>query len=185
VRGLTLKNVVAMIRWLEIPQDKKNSVSWEDLMCKGAHPLVPDWYYHESGFMNGSPTHPDVKATAIGSSAIMEVLKSGFHPEGVKRWKADRKIGGTQRVEQLPDSHSRRAEMRGQSGQRVSSDRHHGQQRSSDNRRQEMRNRIQPRSVVQQRNEQTGLGLPTAVVEKLSQVETPKKVDPQSVKTAA
>lgn len=86
--SLNIANVVRMIRWLALPLDKKN-ISWDGLNQSCNHPEVPGWYYQKEAeaLFHGSFTHA-CEATPIHISSLTEVMQFGFHPEGVKIWKA-------------------------------------------------------------------------------------------------
>jgi len=92
-QGLSLTNVVRMIRWLSLPADKKAEADWGKLGQAGDHPDVPGIHYHKvaEAVYNGSLTHP-AQASPISTQALIEAIKYGFDPHYVKMWCNDRKI---------------------------------------------------------------------------------------------
>ncbi len=102
--GLSLKSVTRMIRWLELPNEEKDT-DWYELGMIGNHPLVPKWYYFEMGqkLFCGSFTHVE-EGTSIHFDALVDVMRHGFHPQGVRIWKNARNIKS---VPRLPERASR------------------------------------------------------------------------------
>lgn len=87
IDGLNFDNVVRMIRWLELSAKMKNTVDWNGLGREGKHQDIDQWYYFRRGGMifNGSETHR-VQPTKISTQALIEVLKYGLTPGGVRAW---------------------------------------------------------------------------------------------------
>ncbi len=92
-QGLSLANLVRMIRWLSLPADQKAKADWQALGCAGDHPDVEGIHYHKvaEAVYNGSLTHP-AKASTIAMQALIEAIKYAFDPGYVKMWCNDRCI---------------------------------------------------------------------------------------------
>lgn len=99
--GLTLDSLTAMIRWLEAPQDARQTLEWNDLMKDGIHEAAPNWYYERKRgqLFNGSLTHPGMKPTSIGAQGIVDAMNHAFHPKRIARWQSDRKITSKEQKE--------------------------------------------------------------------------------------
>lgn len=91
---VSLRHTVAMLRWLDLPLSKKDSVSWEDLMVSGEHPLVPKWHFFEQAgqVFNGTQTHRGVSASEICLEALKETISCAFHARLIARWRNKRYI---------------------------------------------------------------------------------------------
>lgn len=107
-KGIKLKVVVAMIRWLELPNDKKTDFL-DELMDGGTTEGVPHWYYFVDAEMllNGSLTHTGVRPTEIALQSIIDILRSAFHPREIGKWKALRKMGRSQSRVRCPERPAR------------------------------------------------------------------------------
>ncbi len=104
IPGLSLKNAIRMIRWLEVPLDKKKKFTWEELGCEGTHPEIPEWYYFKSAetAFNSSETH-DAPPTKICPQGLIEVLENAFDDELVEKWCRYRGIDIPQNDESLDE----------------------------------------------------------------------------------
>lgn len=94
IRDLNFRPLVAMLRWLELPNDKKNDVDWSSLEKGGKINNLDIWYFMEKGpfILNGSESHPYVPASRITTDVIMDVLRNAFHPLMVNKWKQKKGI---------------------------------------------------------------------------------------------
>ena len=92
IRGLSLANVVKMIRWLELPMEAKRRARWSELSMPGTYPGVEHWYFFQKGQMlfNGSLTKV-APPTKISLQAIVEILQHAFHEGGVDLWCSTRR----------------------------------------------------------------------------------------------
>ncbi|MDE1966839.1 MAG: hypothetical protein KGI45_02075 [Patescibacteria group bacterium] len=89
--GLSLANPVKMIRWMELPFELRDKVSWQELSMPGTIRGVEHWYYFRKGqmFFNGSLTkkaRPALGPGRMSLQAIVEVCQHAFHPDGVRLW---------------------------------------------------------------------------------------------------
>jgi len=109
-QGLHIDDLVAMIRWTELPKDQLDrplvggamgipadlepAKLWDWLKSDGALEQVPHWYYARGAghFMNGSLTHPNEPATEIASQFFIDMTHCAFVPEKVREWKRRRGI---------------------------------------------------------------------------------------------
>lgn len=136
-RVATLSYLVRMIRYLEMTPEERRQRSWHSLGADGQMEDVPNWYYFQRAemFLNGSMSHPNVKATKLPLGIIVEAVLSAFHPRLTSRWRAKyenydnetelvrreierkRREGGSRRQDRLqrPESHetTRRYQRRG------------------------------------------------------------------------
>ena len=92
-RGFNIVNLVRMIRWLELPVEKKKAANWEELGMAGDHPDVPNIHYHKiaEAVYCGTLTHP-AKPSLISTEALIGAIKYAFDPFYVKKWCNDRGI---------------------------------------------------------------------------------------------
>ena len=110
INGLSITTLRGMIRWLELPENKKSKVSFDSLVkVNGFHPDVPEWYANEFMIANGTKTHKAKRKTGVMDAAIREAVMSAFHPALIARWKGQRGLlpqpqkssgGGQRRPEQ-------------------------------------------------------------------------------------
>jgi hypothetical protein len=93
IDGLNLANAARMIRFLELPKEKKATTDWRGLGCEGRHPDVGNWHYFKKGEMifNGNDTHK-LPPTEISNQALVEILKYAFHPRYLSKWCSQRGI---------------------------------------------------------------------------------------------
>jgi hypothetical protein len=107
IEGLNLANAARMIRFLELPKEKKGPADWRDLGCEGRHADVGNWHYFKKGEMlfNGSNTHK-LPPTEISNQALVEILKYAFHPRYLAKWCSQRGI----RLNQQPNGVSKAVE---------------------------------------------------------------------------
>ena len=94
-KNLRLDTLMAMIRWMETPENERARLDWSDLTTKdGIHPTAPNWFYNRSKgqIFNGSQTHPGVKATEIHSQNFIEMIRHAFCGRGIGIWTGLRKI---------------------------------------------------------------------------------------------
>ncbi len=101
IRGLALTNAVCMIRWLELPRDKKN-VPLKELGYFGEKSESDHWYYFKKGemFFNGTLTKV-TRPSRLKTEIISDVLLHAFHPDGIKNWCKRYKISEAE-VEDAP-----------------------------------------------------------------------------------
>ncbi|MDB5239288.1 MAG: hypothetical protein JWO00_623 [Candidatus Parcubacteria bacterium] len=87
IQGLNLSEAARMIRWLELPKEKRGMMEWKTAGVSGEHPAVKEWYYFKKGEMlfNGSSTHVR-KPTQLSLPVIINTLQHAFHPLGVEAW---------------------------------------------------------------------------------------------------
>ncbi len=90
---LNLDNAVSMIRWLELPLDKKYCTPWHSLGVPEEHAHVPHWHYFKKGEMlfNGSESH-DAPPTSLTTTALVDVLRHAFCYPLLKKWCSERRI---------------------------------------------------------------------------------------------
>lgn len=94
-----ISTLVAMLRWMELPPELKNDVSWRELQKAGEFSIIgntrmPIWYHDikAGALYNGSTTHPDVPPTKMADRAIIEAVQHAFDYSLILRWKSVRGI---------------------------------------------------------------------------------------------
>lgn len=87
--GVTLLNVIAMIRGLELPADERTRVQWDALTKAGEYPGVEHWYNPGNGlqFLNGAMSKPGKKPTTLSLEEIVRAVRAAFDEESLRRWK--------------------------------------------------------------------------------------------------
>lgn len=103
--GLNMGNFVRMWRWLELPIEKKETYTWQQLGVAGNHEGVDNVYYHRGSaespvenVYNGTTTHPNVRPTQVALDMLVLSLQYSFTGEGVAKWVRGRAVRMEQRV---------------------------------------------------------------------------------------
>lgn len=94
--GLSARALVAMLRWLELPDELRVRVPWHILETPGElrwdGKILPTWYYHfgdrAENVFNGSRAHMSVPRTHIPFDRIIFAIEHAFTPHLVREWRA-------------------------------------------------------------------------------------------------
>lgn len=87
--GFNLDVVIGMMRWMESSDQMRKAIGFRD-MCgtDGSMACASHLHYNRAigQILNGTPTHPNVPATALASQMIIEIIQDAFHPLHISRW---------------------------------------------------------------------------------------------------